>query len=78
MMIQTTATDFKMNLGKYLSLARKQDIHITKNGLDIAVLTAPKERNNWVDDLIGVIPAEDIDVKQIKVERLANKYESID
>ena len=77
-MIQTTATDLKMNLGKYLSLARKQDIHITKNGADIAVLTAPKSRNNWVDELAGVIPNEDIDVKQYKTERLIKKHEGLD
>jgi prevent-host-death family protein len=77
-MIQTTATDFKMNLGKYLSLARRQDIHITKNGTDIAVLTAPKANSNWVDEITGIILAEDIDIKQIKAERLAKKHESVD
>ena len=27
-----TATEFKQNLGKYLEMAMKQDIFITKNG----------------------------------------------
>ena len=77
-MIQTTATDFKANLGKYLLLVGYEDIHITKNGIDIAVLTAPKSKRSWVEDLVGVIPNSEIDEKQIKAERLAQKYESLD
>ena len=76
-MIQITATDLKANLGKYLALVGHEDIHITKNGTDIAVLTAPKSKS-WVEDLAGVIPAENIDIKQIRAERLAEKYESLD
>ena len=79
-MIQTTATDFKANLGKYLTLVGREDIHITKNGIDIAVLTSPESKHSWVEDLIGVCPNSDIslDEKQVKAERLAQKYESID
>jgi prevent-host-death family protein len=77
-MIQITATDFKTNLGKYLTLASREDIHITKNGADIAVLSAPKAKRGWVDDLVGVIPSSDVDVKGLKAERLARKYESLD
>ena len=74
-MIRITATDLKSNLGKYLSLAGREDIHITKNGTDIAVLKAPQSKGNWVDELTGVISGADIDEKQIKAERLARKYE---
>ncbi len=76
-MIQTTATDFKANFGKYLALVGREDIHITKNGADVAVLVAPKAKTSWVDELTGVIPNEDIDVKQIKAERLARKHEGL-
>ena len=76
-MIQVTATDLKINLGKYLSLASREEIHITKNGKNIAVLTAPKESHGWVDDITGVIQNTDIDVKKFKSERLAQKYESL-
>lgn len=34
-----TATELKTNIGKYLSLASKEDIIITKNGKSIAKLT---------------------------------------
>ena len=77
-MIQITATDLKANLGKYLMLAGREEIHITKNGKSVAVLVAPKDACSWVDDLIGVIPSSDIDVKKIKEERLTLKYESLD
>ena len=77
-MIQITATDLKSNLGKYLSLVWNEDIYITKNGKEIAVLTAPKERYSWVDDIAGIIPNADIDVKKLKRERLAQKHESLD
>ena len=68
-MIQTTATDFKSNLGKYLSLVSKEEIHITKNGMDIAVLTAPKPRPSVIDELVGVIPDDGTDVKDVRAER---------
>ena len=77
-MIQITATDLKSNLGKYLSLAQRSEIYITKNGKNIAVLAAPKEQQNWVDDITGVIQNAEIDAKKFKGERLAKKYESID
>ncbi|MDR1669332.1 MAG: type II toxin-antitoxin system Phd/YefM family antitoxin [Oscillospiraceae bacterium] len=77
-MIQITATDLKSNLGKYLALVGREDVLITKNGTDIAVLTAPNSKVSWLDDLIGVIPDTGIDVKQAKKERLSQKYESLD
>ena len=79
-MLQVTATDFKTNLGKYLTLVGRENIHITKNGRDIAILSAPKEAHSWVDDMIGVIPnlGDDFDLKKFKAERLAKKHESID
>lgn len=77
-MIQTTATEFKSNMGKYLTLVAREEIHITKNGVDIAVLTAPKPKRSWVDDITGVIAGADVDARQIKKERLARKYEGLD
>ena len=76
-MTRITATDFKANLGKYLSLVWREDIQITKNGTDIAVLTAPKT-NCWADELTGVIPCSDVNAKEYKTERLAKKHDSLD
>ncbi len=75
-MVKVTATDFKTNLGKYLTLVWREDIHITKNGADIAVLTSPAPKDNWVDKITGVIAPVD-DIKRIKSERLAQKHENI-
>jgi prevent-host-death family protein len=90
-MIQTTATEFKTNFGKYLTMVGREEIQITKNGVAIAVLTAPKPARSWVDDITGVITTPsnlrfdgdpdaraDADARQIKKERLAQKYEGLD
>ena len=75
-MITVTAAEFKSNLGKYLNLVKRDTIHITKNGTAIAVLSPPSPTQSWVDDITGVISSSDIDIKQLKSERLARKYES--
>jgi len=76
-MLQISATDLKLNLGKYLSLVGREEIQITKNGKAIAILAPPKQAQSWVDDITGVIPNTELDAKNIKGERLANKYESL-
>ena len=51
-----TATEFKTNLGKYLEMAMKQDIFITKNGKSIARLTSPTVNKLAVlDSLVGIV-----------------------
>ena len=77
-MIQVTATDFKTNLGKYLALVSREEIHVTKNGKDVAVLIAPAAKHSWVDNLSGIIHGAAVDPKKFKAERLARKYESLD
>ena len=70
-----TATEFKTNLGKYLEMARKQDIFITKNGKNIARLTSPTVNKLAVlDSLVGIVPADDVtDDESIREERLARQ-----
>lgn len=70
-----TATEFKTNLGKYLELAAKQDVFITKNGKSIARLTSPSiNKLSILDDLVGIIPPqEDIDTDRMKDERLSRQ-----
>lgn len=67
-----TATEFKVNLGKYLLLAKTQDIYISKNGKKIAKLTTPDfDKLNVLDSLVGIIPKdEDIDEDKARSERL--------
>ena len=67
-----TATELKMNLGKYLMLAETEDVFITKNGKIVAKLTNPNaDRVEMAKSLFGVIPA-DITVEEARDERLDN------
>lgn len=64
-----TATELKMNLGKYLMLAETEDIFITKNGKVIAKLSNPNaDRVEMAKSLLGIIPA-DITLEEAKAER---------
>jgi prevent-host-death family protein len=72
-----TATELKNNLGKYLDLAIKEDIIITKNGKHIAKLTsAAKDKQAIAESLIGILPS-DITLEEAREERL-QRHESID
>ena len=66
-----TATELKMNLGKYLMLAEKEDVYITKNGKVIAKLTNPfQDRVDMAKSLFGILPA-DINLEEVREERLS-------
>ena len=69
--MQVTATEFKMNMGKYLSLASRRDIYITKNGQRIAKLTNPSpDRVAMLDSLVGIAKAGDVTLDDMRGERL--------
>ena len=70
-----TATEFKSNLGKYLELAARQDIFITRSGKNIARLTSPTvDKLAILDNLVGIIPAQDaMDEEAAREERLASQ-----
>lgn len=72
-----TATDFKTNLGKYLSIVNQEDVYITRNGRYIAKLV--RSDDTVVDSLIGVLNTapSDTNAKSIREERLA-RYETND
>lgn len=64
-----TATELKMNLGKYLLLSATEDIYITKNGKVIAKLTNPnQDRVDIAKSLFGIIPS-DTNVDELLEER---------
>lgn len=66
-----TATEFKTNLGKYLSMVTEQDIYITKNGKNIAKLTNPAvDKVAVLDSLVGILPPDTSDIRE---ERLARQ-----
>lgn len=66
-----TATELKLNLGKYLQLAESEDVFITRNGKVIAKLTNPfQNRVDAVKSLLGILPA-DVTLEEAKEERLS-------
>lgn len=65
-----TATEFKTNLSKYLTLSATEDIYITKNGKVIAKLTNPfQDRVDTAKSLFGIIPS-DITLEEAREEKL--------
>lgn len=65
-----TATELKLNLGKYLLLAATQDIYITRNGKTIAKLVSPyQDRIDVVDKLFGSVP-DSMTLEEAKEARL--------
>ena len=65
-----TATELKLNLGKYLLLAVTQDIYITRNGKTIAKLVSPyQDRVDTVDALFGSVP-DTMTMEEAREERL--------
>ena len=70
-----TATEFKLNLGKYLEMVDEEEVIITKNGKSIARLSKPEsEKIALLDSLVGVaknMANEDLDA--LRTERLARQ-----
>ena len=72
--MQITATELKTNIGRYLVLAEKQDIVVTKNNRPIAKLTNVQEdKISILDSLIGIIPDNGFALEEAKGERLARQ-----
>lgn len=65
-----TATELKQNLSKYLLMAEREDVFITRNGKVIAKLTNPyQDRVDMAKSLFGIIPG-DMTIEQAHRERL--------
>ena len=66
-----TATELKQNLSKYLLLAEKEDVYITRNGKVIAKLTTPyQDRVDMAKSLFGILPGG-MTIEQTRDERLS-------
>lgn len=75
--MQITATELKSNIGKYLALAAKEEIIITKSGRRIARLSGvTQDKTDIVTALTGILPGN-ADRDEARKERLA-KNESVD
>lgn len=70
--MSVTATELKMNLGKYLLLSATEDIYITKNGKVVAKLSNPnQDRVDIAKSLFGILP-DDVTLEESRNERLDN------
>ena len=64
-----TATELKKNMGKYLLMAEKEDVYITKNGKMIAKLTSPfQNKREIAEALFGILP-KDMTLEEAERER---------
>ena len=69
-----TATEAKANFGKYIQLAAKEDIYITKIGYTVCRLTKPEvDVNKVLDEISGVLPVHDVDEDALRTERLSRQ-----
>ena len=65
-----TATELKKNLGKYLSLAIREDIYITRNGAVTAKLSNPfQDRVDMAKSLFGIL-SDDVILEEAREEKL--------
>jgi len=70
-MLKISSTEFKRNLGKYLSIIGKEDIIITRNGVPVAQLSIPTdEKISLVSQITGIIPDNGYTMEDAKKERL--------
>ena len=73
-----TATEFKSNIGRYLSLVATEDIFITKNGKSVAKLSNTKQdKVDIMKSLFGIIPSDGTTLEQARDERRV-RYETVD
>jgi prevent-host-death family protein len=63
-------SELKTNPGKYVAMAEKQDIYITKHGKRVAKLTSAKpDKVASAQAFFGILPG-DVDIDQVRMERL--------
>jgi prevent-host-death family protein len=74
-----TATEFKNKVGKFIEIAKKEDIIISKNGKNIVkIVSVGEDEYPSTQSLLGVFEkAAGYDINKTKEERLS-KYENID
>lgn len=74
--MRVSATELKMNLGKYIERAAVEDIIITRNGKDVALLTNVEgKKKEALKSLRGIIKGLEITREEIREERLARYNE---
>jgi prevent-host-death family protein len=68
--VQISVSELKANAGKYVKMAEKEDIYITKNGKRLAKLTGVKaKKKEAAMALVGSLPS-DVDFERLRLERI--------
>lgn len=70
-----SATEFKNNLGYYLSNKNNEEILITKNGKVIKKLTDPSNKLDIMNSIVGALETKDKDYDDLKYAYLKEKYD---
>lgn len=74
--MRVSATELKMNMGKYIERAAVEDIIITRNGRDVALLTNVEgKKKDALKSLRGILKGVDVTREEIREERLARYNE---
>lgn len=75
--MRVSATKLKMNIGKYIEHAAIEDIIITRNGKDVALLTnVENKKKAALESLRGIIRGAEITRAVIREERLGKYNEN--
>lgn len=72
-MMQISVSELKTNTGKFVTMAKDEDILITKNGKVVAKLvTAKPDKKAALNHLLGLFPkgGSDIDPDAVREERI--------
>jgi prevent-host-death family protein len=74
--MRVSATELKMNMGKYIERAAFEDIIITRNGKDVALLTnVESKKKDALKSLRGILKGVNVTREEIREERLARYNE---
>ena len=73
-----TTAELKSNLSKYLNMASFQNIRITENGNEIAILTSANRTKEAkikaLNSIVGIISEKNLDLKDDKIKRIIAKW----
>ena len=77
--MKVTATELKVNLGRFIDYVvdNNEEITVTKNGKSVVTLSKVNEAEEWIKELSGVAKDTGICDREIRVERVLDKYESL-
>ncbi len=65
-----TATELKMNVGRYLNRAAEEDVYVTRNGKVIATICSPaRDKQAILDSLVGIAAAHPLTLSTWTISR---------